>query len=153
MPNELTPQLKALLLKALENKVAELIAANKKHPDIAGMAPGRTDRVVVDGDVVGSVAMTLGRESIRVADPDAYVEWCDRHHPSEVQVTTSVRQVFTNSLLVVGGQVVDKDGVVVDGVIAVQGDPYPSIKPDRVMAPLLWDAVRANVAELVTGNE
>lgn len=148
---EMTAQHRALLLKALENKVAELIAANKK--ELREMPPGRTDRVVIDGDVVGSVAMTLGRESIRVTDLDAYVAWCDQHHPDEVQVTTSVNPGFTSGLHIIGGQVVDKDGVIADGVIVVKGDPYPTVKPDRIMAPILWAAVRASVAELVAGDE
>lgn len=144
---ELDPLTRAVLLKELANKVGALISRNKKE-HLSQIPTGQTNRVLIDSEVVGTVAMTVGSRSIITTDEEALIDWCDRFHPSEVEMITRVRPAFLASLTMTGDVVVDNLGNIVDGLKVATADGYPVVKPDKAKADLLWSAVRNNVLEL-----
>lgn len=144
---ELTPQRRAILLAALAAQIAKLIKANKAalSPDVPA---GRTDRVLIDGEVVGTVGRSVGSRSIITTDEEALIEWCDRFHPSEVEMITRIRPAFLETLTMTGDVVVDKLGNIVDGLAVATGTGHLVVTQAKDKADLLWSAVRNNVLEL-----
>lgn len=141
-----------MLIAALKKHVAGLEAEAKA--ELAGtMEPGQTNRPKIDGSPVGTVAYTLGSERIIITDDDAFLAWVDKHHPTEVEVTVRPRASFVASLKIVGDNVRDGDLSIPDGVAVRQDDPYISVRPGKDAGPVLWAAVRADVAQLLGGAE
>lgn len=138
---------RVLLLADLGKRVKE--AEGRARAMLASMPPGRTDRVAVDGSVVGTVAMTLGRSSVRVTDEAKLIEWCDQLHPSEVEVVTRVRAPFLATLTVVGEHVLDNLGNIVEGVTVHHSDPYLTVRPGKDAGPVLWAAIKDDIVRVL----
>lgn len=89
------------------------------------------------GTNLGSVSLSAGRVTARVADERALLEWVRRNHPTEVQTVEVIRPAFVKVLL--DGAVakadpgeptaVGPDGEVLPGVEVVHGQPYVSVRP------------------------
>lgn len=143
---------KAVLLKALTNEVNDLIAAGKAGP-LGAIPEGTTIRVSLAGEVVGTVAMTVGSRSIIITDEAEFIEWCDEFHPDEVEVITRVRPSFIeHGLLMIDDAVIDRQGNIVPGVAVRKSPGYPTIRPDKSKRDILWAAIRSRVLELTAGE-
>ena len=141
---------RALLLKELENRVK--LARAAADAELAGMPEGQSNRVKLEGEVVGSVAMTVGSRSIIVTDEAALIEWCDDFHPDEVEVITRVRPAYMSSLTMIDDAVIDGQGNIVPGVAIRTGVGHPVVRPDKAKGDILWAAVRSRVLELTSGG-
>jgi hypothetical protein len=143
---------RALLLKELSNRVAKAITDNKRH--LQDLPEGTTLRIKLEGEVVGSVAMTVGSRSIIVTDEPEFVDWCDEFHPDEVEVITRVRPSFIeHGLVMIDDAVIDRQGNIVPGVAVRTGTGYPAVKPAKDKGDVLWAAVRSRVLELTSGTD
>lgn len=143
---------RAVLLKALSNAVAKAIGENKDG--LADLPEGTTVRVLLEGEVVGSVAMTVGSRSIIVTDEAEFIDWCDEFHPDEVEVITRVRPAYiAHGLTMIDDAVIDGQGNIVPGVAIRKSPGYLAVKPDKNKADVLWAAVRSRVLELTTGGD
>ena len=152
MPELTELQQKVLLLAELGKRVKAAEAAVKELLATV-MEPGQTNRPQMDGRAVGSVAYTQPEAKVTVVRPDAFLAWVDKFHPTEVEVTVRVKPAFLSSLKVVGGNVVDADLQVPDGVAAMAGAPYLAVRPNKDAGALLWPAIRNTVlAEIEAGD-
>jgi hypothetical protein len=143
---------RAVLLKALSNAVAKAISENKAG--LADLPEGTTVRVLLEGEVVGSVAMTVGSRSIVVTDETAFIDWADEFHPDEVEVITRVRASFIeHGLVMIDDAVIDRQGNIVPGVAVRKSPGYLAVKPDKGKTDLLWSVVRSRVLELTGGTD
>lgn len=140
-----------MLLKELENRVK--IARADADADLANMPEGQTNRVTLEGEVVGSVAMTVGSRSIVITDEAALIDWCDDFHPDEVEVITRVRPAYMASLTMIDDAVIDGQGNIVPGVAIRRGTGHPVVRPDKGKGDILWAAVRSRVLELTGGTD
>ncbi|MGH3518822.1 MAG: hypothetical protein ACRDQ7_15670 [Haloechinothrix sp.] len=101
-----------------------------------------------DGEELGSVSLTKGRVSARVADQDAYMQWVAKRYPEQVETVQVVRSAFTERVLntakATGVPVDTETGEVIPGVEVSDGSPGITIRPNAVakerMRALLADA-------------
>ncbi len=142
---------RALLLKELENRVKA--ARAEADAELAGMPEGQTNRVTLEGEVVGSVAMTVGSRSIVITDEKALIAWCDEFHPDEVEVVERVRPAYMSKLTMIDDAVIDGQGNIVPGVAIRTGTGHLTVRPDKAKGDLLWSAVRSRVLELTGGDD
>ena len=142
---------RALLLKELENRVKR--ARAEADAELANMPEGQTNRVTIDGEVVGSVAMTVGSRSIIVTDEQELIAWCDEFHPDEVEAIVRVRPAYMQTLTMIDDAVIDGQGNFVPGVAIRQGTGHVTVRPDKGKGDLLWAAGRSLVLELAGGDD
>jgi hypothetical protein len=76
--------------------------------------------------VVCKASWVKGRQSIRVEDEQALLDWVTNNHPTEV--VYSVNPAYVKTFKAVDGMVIDAAGELVPGMTVVAGDPYISVK-------------------------
>jgi hypothetical protein len=96
------------------------------------MRPGERKLSMIGDRVLGTVTLTKGRRSARVVNEAGLLTFVKEHHPTEIE--EAVRSSFRAALLKLAlerGALIDRDGVVHDGIVEiVEGDPYPMTKLD-----------------------
>lgn len=143
---------RAILLKELENIVKK--ARTEVAALLADMPEGQTNKVKLEGEVVGLVAMTVGTSRIMVTDEAALIDWCDEFHPDEVEVITRVRPAYmANGLTMIDDAVIDGQGNIVPGVAIATGSGHLTVVPAKGKGDLLWSAIRSRVLELTGGTD
>ena len=80
-------------------------------------------------DLVCKASWSKGSRKVVVVDERAFLAWVKEHHPTEV--VESVNPAYLASLQTVGDAVIDKDGVVADGVEVVTGKPSLTVRSEK----------------------
>lgn len=111
--------------------------------------PGVRDIGVIGDEQIGSVALTKGKTSWTVTDPQALLEWVKANVPDEVVTTETVRSSYVQALLARA----KADGVAVDvftgeqipGIECRTSEPSLNVKPSgdaqQVIAQAFADGV------------
>lgn len=110
-------------------------AKDAAKAELSGLPVGDTVAGRVGDEVLCKVAWSKGREKLVVTDERAFVEWVKLHHPTEI--VESVNPAYTAGLARVGQVAVDADGVVVDGVEVVAGEPFLSVRSEKAALGLV----------------
>ncbi|GAA4221411.1 hypothetical protein FHR32_005074 [Streptosporangium album] len=123
------------LVEVVLKAMTERLKAAKTNADAeirATALPGdRTNAVLPDGTVIGSVSQAKGRTSAAVTDRVAFTKWAQAEHPTEVELVPTVRPAFERRVLdgcKANGVNVDANGHEVPGVEVGQGNPYSMTK-------------------------
>jgi hypothetical protein len=121
--------------------------------------PGDRLTAVLPGGVsVGTVSMSNGATTSKVADEISFTEWVRKTHPEQVETVKfdRVKPAFQERLLSAArklGTAVDAEtGEEVPGITISAGDPYPSVKlaeDARTAVAEAWLA--GELTELVSG--
>lgn len=141
----------AAVLRVLEERVKQ---ARKERTAEVLAAGDPQDRVnaVHDGRKLGSVSISEGRTSARVADQDAFAAWCAEHYPTEVEHRPVVRAAFANAVVDASKQAGEPcmpDGTLdVPGVEVRTGDPYVTVRLTHAAADIVTDMVRTGAISL-----
>jgi hypothetical protein len=123
-----------VVLRHLRDRIDQARTASNIDLLEAGEVGDRTT-AKLDGETIGSVTLTRGRETAQVIDEAALTAWVTDHYPSEIEHVTKVRPAFVAVLLKTvkenGGWIDKVTGEFhhVDGVDIRVGDPYVSVKP------------------------
>lgn len=153
---------KVALLTALKDAVEaelELARAETKESLIKArddMGLKSVEVTLPDGQVVATVTVAGGGESVAVYQEGTFVEWVRAHHPDEI--VEIVRPTFRKDLLSKVGQVGDRfvvvgTGEIVEGVGPHRKAEYISVrfKPEgREQVALAWR--NGNIESLLSGN-
>lgn len=120
-----------VVLKAMTERLKAAKANADAEIRTVALPGDRTNAVLPDGTVVGSVSQAKGRTSASVIDRAAFVKWVQVEYPTEVEMIPTVRPGFEKRLLdgcKTAGVNVDPHGLEVPGVTINQGDPYSMTK-------------------------
>lgn len=93
----------------------------------------------VGDDILCKASWSKGSQKVTVTDPTAYLAWVKECHPTEV--VESVNTAYTSSLKAVEGVVIDADGLPVDGVEFISGNPSLSIRSEKAALALVQQLV------------
>lgn len=111
----------------------------------------------VGDDILCKASWSKGSQKITVTDPTAYLAWVKECHPTEV--VESVNTAYTSSLKAVDGVVIDADGLPVDGVEVISGNPSLSVRSEKQALALVQQLVADGrvsldaIKELTTAND
>lgn len=111
-------------------KLMEL-AIKRALPDAAEAAEAQRASVSAKTLELDHGTLTVARPKPAVSvDPDGLLEWVKANRPDEIRETVNPAFVkaYTESLTIVDGEAVDKDGTVVDFAHVVQRRPYLTVK-------------------------
>lgn len=122
---------------AKEEARAELIAALPFGDSVAGR---------YGDEILCKASWSRGSRKVVVTNERAFLEWVKEHHPTEV--VESVNPAYLASLKQVGDVVVDKDGVVADGVEVVQGKPSLTVRSEKEALQLVTRMVSEGIVSL-----
>ncbi len=117
--------------------------------------PGALDPTDPD-TLLGFVQLTKARESVHVADKDAFMEWVAEHAPSEIITVPAKEDVRTSFVAAVTAAVKDHGGwvttdgefLVVDGVESTVGSPILTVKATAEADALVSAALASRRLEL-----
>jgi hypothetical protein len=111
---------------------------DQAREELRGLEPGDSVAGKWHGQTVAKATMTDPDPKISVRNGDQFLEWVRSHHGTEI--VESVNPAFMNTLKIVDGFVIDKDGEPVCGVEVVPGKPFVSVRKS--------DGAEAIIAEL-----
>lgn len=97
-------------------------------------------------DLVCKASWSKGSQRVVVTNERAFLAWVKEHHPTEV--VESVNPAYLTSLKQVGDVVVDRDGVVADGVEVVTGSPTLSVRSEKSALELVARMVAEGLVSL-----
>lgn len=122
-----------VVLKVMTERLKQAKANADAEIRESALPGDRTNAVLPDGTVAGSVGQAKGRTSARVTDREKFATWVEQTYPGEVETvtTTAVRPAFEKAVLDMckrSGHPVDANGYEVPGVEVGQGDPYTMTK-------------------------
>ncbi|TDD54538.1 hypothetical protein E1286_04935 [Nonomuraea terrae] len=122
-----------VVLKVMTERLKQAKANADAEIRTTALPGDRTNAVLPDGTVAGSVGQAKGRTSARVTDREKFAAWVEETYPSEVETvtTTAVRPAFEKAVLDVckkAGHPVDVNGFEVPGIEVGQGEPYTMTK-------------------------
>lgn len=122
-----------VVLKVMTERLKQAKANADAEIRTTALPGDRTNAVLPDGTVAGSVGQAKGRTSARVIDREKFAAWVEQTYPGEVETvtTTAVRPAFEKAVLDMckrSGHPVDANGYEVPGVEVGQGDPYTVTK-------------------------
>lgn len=111
--------------------------------------PGNRTPWRVDGQPVGTVAVTEGAVRARVADSDALLRWVRANHPEEIREVPEIRAAYLAKLLddaKAAGEPIDTTtGESVPGLLVDVGDPQvrvTAVKGSGAVIAAEWAAGR-----------
>ena len=97
-------------------------------------------------DILCKAGWSKGSKKVVVTDERAFVEWVKENHPTEI--VESVNPAYLASLKQVGDVLVDKDGVVADGVEVVTSKPSLSVRSEKGALELVTQMVADGLVSL-----
>lgn len=133
MTQQLRTQEKLVLLAELEKRVKSVKDDLRKEFQ-SGAVPGDRLTAVLDGQKLGSVTYTKGREAWKHNDPAATLAWAKEHAPHLVETKEVIPDAHLTALK---KEPVTADGEVIPGFEPVVGDPYASIRPEKNAGELI----------------
>ncbi|MEV5543080.1 hypothetical protein AB0L13_40295 [Saccharopolyspora shandongensis] len=146
--------LPAAVLRVLEDRVK---AARQQANTNVIESGDPEDRVTAahNGQKIGSVSISKGRQSARVNDPDRFARWIAEHYPAEVEHKTIVREAFVKAVMdatKAAGQPCMPDGTLdVPGVEIYEGEPYVTVRLTHEAAEIVAEMVRTGAVTLDGG--
>ncbi len=143
-------ELHALALRAGVFQVVEREAKAAKDEARAALIAALPFGDAVAGrygdEILCKASWSKGSRKVVVTNDRAFLAWVKEHHPTEV--VESVNPAYLASLKQVGDSVVDKDGLVADGVDVVQGSPSLSVRSEKGALELVTQMVAEGLVSL-----
>ena len=97
-------------------------------------------------EIVCKAGWSKGSRRVVVTDERAFLAWVKKNHPTEI--VESVNSAYLSSLKQVGDVLVDKDGVVADGVEVVTSRPTLSVRSEKGALELVARMVAEGLVSL-----
>lgn len=128
----------------------------------AELVPGDRQSALLDpankDTLLGFVTLVKGRQSWRVTDESALLDWVKRNAPTEVVTVQSVRPSFVTALInecKTHGGWISPEGELMhpDGLETSIGTPYIQVKATAEADGLVADALRGGRLQLMPGTE
>lgn len=116
--------LRAGVWQTVEKRAGEL--KNQAREELKALPFGDSVAGKHGDHILCKASWVKGRQSIRIKDEQALLDWVTNHHPTEV--VYSVNPAFVKTFKAVGGMVIDSNGEPVPGMTVVEGDPYITVK-------------------------
>ena len=116
--------LRAGIFQFIEKRAGEL--KNQAREALKALPFGDSVAGKSGEQVVCKASWVKGRQSIRVEDEQALLDWVTNNHPTEV--VHSVNPAYVKTFKAVDGMVIDSAGELVPGMKVVAGEPYISVK-------------------------
>lgn len=145
-----------LLSRVVRDRLTEADKAIREQARTDFDMPGVREIGVIGDEQIGSVALTKGKTSWTVTDPQALLEWVKANVPDEVVTTETVRSSYVQAVLARAkndGVAVDPfTGEVIPGIECKTSEPSLNVKPSddapETIARALADG-RLSFAEII----
>lgn len=129
---------KITALTVLSKRVAEELKAAKTAWQ-AEARPKQRDTGMIGDHVLGTVGLTAGRETIKVTDKAALLEWAKANRPDLLSYDPHIAEDDVKRLI----REVETTGDLPDGMDLVTGEPFASVRLEKDAARVIEEAVAA----------
>lgn len=129
---------KITALTVLSKRVAEELKAAKAAWEMDAR-PKQRDTGMIGDRVLGTVGLTAGRESIKVTDKAALLEWAKANRPDLLSYDPHIAEDDVKRLI----REVETTGDLPEGMDLVTGSPFASVRLEKDAARVIEDAVAA----------
>lgn len=129
---------KITALTVLSKRVAEELKAAKTAWQTEAR-PKQRDTGMIGDRVLGTVGLTAGRETIKVTDKAALLEWAKANRPDLLSYDPHIAEDDVKRLI----REVETTGDLPDGMDLVTGEPFASVRLEKDAAQVIEEAVAA----------
>lgn len=129
---------KITALTVLSKRVAEELKAAKAAWQ-AEARPKQRDTGMIGERVLGTVGLTAGRETIKVTDKAALLEWAKANRPDLLSYDPHIAEDDVKRLI----REVETTGDLPDGMGLVTGEPFASVRLEKDAPQVIEEAVAA----------
>jgi hypothetical protein len=141
--------LRAGVYQFMETRAKEL--KDVARQELKAMPFGDSIAGKTNDQVVCKASWVKGRQSVKVDDEQALLEWVKQNHPTEI--VESVNAAYVKTFKAVGGVVIDSTGEPVPGMKVAEGDPYITVKANAETPFLIAQLMKSGLVSLDGAQE